>query len=233
MEQNNYNVLDILLSEKNKYIILFSGLDMSPINHVVKELCNAFNATILDFNHLEFDDSLDPINNRVKDLLKKDKQILFIKGKSFITTKLKIPVDQHINISINERTVNNTELFSKYKAILGDNRINKYFNFKHDQNVDEYIDKIFLHIIDDIEKKVYKDKYETLSYKFYVEGSNESNDSPKEGPSKLTFDAKSITQEEKNIKLLEEVDDELNENLDDTDETDSDDSLIEDNIRVR
>jgi hypothetical protein len=59
---NNYSVLDILLLQKKKYIVLFSGLEFSPIGQIVTELAKDFNAIVLNFMHLDFNNDLSVIN---------------------------------------------------------------------------------------------------------------------------------------------------------------------------
>lgn len=164
--ENTYNILDIHLMSNN-YVVLFSGLDISPIKPVTKELCEIFNATILDYTHLDFDSDLQVVNDRVRQIIGKPGTVLFIKGKSFDRQKVKFHTDLHINLSVNNALINDDELATKYKKIIATNYINKYFNFKQDTVITEYIDNIFMYIIDDIEKKVYKDKYDKLNHKVY------------------------------------------------------------------
>jgi len=230
--QKEYSILDAHLLSNN-YIVLLSGLDCSPISTVTKELCIAFNGTVLDYMHLPFNSDLKVVNDRVHDLLKQKKQILFIKAKSFDKKYIKIPVDIHINISISDKQINDLSISTQYKEVIKENYIHKYFNFKHDANIDEYIDNIFTYIIDDIEKKLYKDKYQTLSHKFYVEGQG-SIDKPESAyNSTLMYDKNSLTADDWNNKAITMADNELKEDLDDS-ATDEDlDDMLNESVRIR
>jgi hypothetical protein len=220
--EKEYSILDAYLLNNN-YIVLFSGLDSSPINTVVKELCQSFNGTLLDYMHLDFDSDLKVINDRVQDLIKQKKQLLFIKAKSFNKQNIKIPIDIHINLSIGEKQINDIELSNKYKAIIKENYIHKYFNFKQDTNIDDYINNIFSYIIDDIEKKLYKDKYSKLSHKFY------EKDTKDEYNSTLMYNPKSLDKDDWNNKALKEAEEELDSdlNLDDDSDEDVNDMLYD------
>ena len=57
--------------QKKKYIVLLSGFPFSPIKEIVSELEKDFNAIVLNYLHLDLNDDLTVINNRVSDLLKK------------------------------------------------------------------------------------------------------------------------------------------------------------------
>jgi hypothetical protein len=246
MDSNNYNVLDFLLFSKKKYIILFSGLKFSPIEQIVTELEKDFNAIVLNYLHLELDNNLDVLNTRVNDLLKKQEkpiQPLFIIGKSFSTDKLKIFPDYHFNISLSKNDIleldpaKRSDLPELYLKSLQTNRINKYINIKKKYDLNEIVNNIFNLIIDDIEKKVYGDKYNKLSYKFYKENSNESNDSidePSNEPSKLVFDPKSVSPSEKQKIITENAEKEIQDAIDETEDSisieKSDDELDEDDI---
>jgi hypothetical protein len=249
---SNTNVLDFLLSTKKKYIILFSGLNFSPIENIVTEIAKDFNAIILNYLHLNLDDNLDVLNIRVNDLLQKQKnpiQPIFIMSKSFQTDKLKIFPDYHINISLSKTDIltldpaKRTELPELYTKSLQTNRINKYINIKKDYNLNEILDNIFNLIIDDIEKKVYGDKYNILSYKFYKENSNKNIDidSNSNEPSKLVFNPKSLSPTEQQKIITENAEKEIQDAIDDTedsisvekssDELDEDD-ILKDEVRI-
>lgn len=244
-----YNILEILLLKKKKYIVLFSGLNLlipelecSLVEKIVKELYNDFNAIFLyylDFKYfdLSFNDNLIVINERVKKLLdEKKEQVLFIMAQSFPTDKLKFMVDYHIHISLSQNLLNKLDktpnLYEKYQIEIKKNRINKYINLKNDYKLDEIINNVFNFIIDDIEKKVYGDQYDKLNHNVYKE-SDKSEQS-----SKLVFNPNAISSEEKREnekKLIEtEIQDQIDEdeiNVSDEEEEDMED-VINEEIRL-
>lgn len=221
--ENTYSVLDIY-RRNNNYIILLSGLEMSPINQVTKELCEAFDAIVLDYTHLELDSDLQALNDRVKSLTKDVGNVLFIKGKSFDKDKIKFRVDLHFNISIPNKMINNDILSSKYKEKMTTNYVNKYYNYKEETVISEYIDNMFLHIVDDLEKKLYKDKYSKLNHKVYNESDNsEYIDEPVSQPSRLISNPNALSTEQKNDVALQAIAKEFEE--DDTSSAMSDDSV--------
>jgi hypothetical protein len=238
MTSNNYNILDIQLLNKKKYIVLFSGLEFSPIEKIVNDLGKDFNAIVLNYLHLGIDENIDlePLNTRVNDLITKNKnspQPFFIISKSFPSNKLKIPVDLHINISLNKFAIINldpgkrADLPDLYVKSLQSNHINKYINFKKDYILDEIINDIFNLIIDDIEKKVYGEKYDKLSHKFYNNNSNSSN-KELSNSSKLVFDPKSITQSEKKEIATKNAELEIRNSIDESEESNSYEKEIDD-----
>ena len=199
--ESEQNVLDALLLSKN-YIILFSGLKMSPIDKVVDEMTKSFNACLLDFMHLPLDSDLSPMNTRVKELMKQGNKMYIIKGQAFDKSWTKIPVDLHINLSINDKTINDVKLSTSYKSALTRSYINKYFNFKPDTNMEQYLDNIFWYIVDDIEKKVYKKDYDRLNHK------NDLNDQEK---TVIVSDPNSKSREELNNEALAKVEEEIDD----------------------
>ena len=227
MTSNNQNVLDILLLNKKKYIVLFSGLEFSPVEKIVNDLSKDFNAIVLNYLHLNLDDSLDPLNTRVNDLLKKHEnspQPFFIIAKTFPSDKLKIYSDLHINISLHKFAILNLDpakrpdLPDLYAKSIQTNRVNRYINLKKDYELNEVINEVFHLIIDDIEKKVYGDKYNTLSHKFFSQ-SKENDYSEQNNKSKLVFDPNSITPAEKQKIALEKAETEIQDSIDDSEDS--------------
>lgn len=231
-KEKEYSILDAYLLE-NSYIVLFSGLATSPIDNVVKELNLSFDGIVLDYMHLDMESDLTVINERVTKLIKEKKQVFFIKGKSFNSKKIKIPINLHIHI--NEQQVGDVELSSKYRQLLKEtNYIHKKFNFNTDTDINKNIDDIFNYIVDDIEKKLYKDNYERLSHKYYTETNTERPESHYN--STLMYDKGSMDKKQWEEKALKQVNDEYNEDLeneDDTDKDDTDEDMLHDSIRVK
>ena len=95
------------------------------------------------------------------------------------------------------------------------------------------LSKVSQYLIDDIEKKLYKDKYQTLSHKFYVEGQG-SIDKPESAyNSTLMYDKNSLTADDWNNKAITMADNELKEDLDDS-ATDEDlDDMLNESVRIR
>jgi len=234
-----YNVLEMLLLKKKKYIVLFSGLKCSPVEKIINDLTKIYNAIDLNFLHLNLNDDISVINNRVNNLLKEDKQQpYFIVGKTFPKDNLTIPVDLHINISLNYKLLkeldNTQNLYEDYKKEMEKNRVNKYINLNKEYDYNKILSNIFEIIIDDIEKKVYGDKYDKLNHHVYNPNNidtTESNES-----SKLVFDPNALSPLEKNeraIELIEqELKDEIEEDLIKVDEDDDDTDFLAKEIRM-
>lgn len=242
-----YSVLDIILIQKKKYIVLLSGLPFSPIEKIASELEKDFNATTLNFLHLDFNDDLSVINNRVSTLLQKSEpQPIFILAKSFPSSILKLPVDLHLNISLNktltmELDPSKTEnLYEQYQEIIKTNRVNRYINIKKDYDLNEIILNIFNFIIDDIEKKVYGDKYDNLSSK--AKTNTDSNEPykivQKPNSSKLVSDPNALSYQDKKDNALKTTIDDINSDIDTdyldelVDKSDDDDVLSDELLKL-
>jgi hypothetical protein len=242
-----YNVLDVLLIKKKKYIVLFSGLDFSPVEQVANDLAKDFGAIVLNFIHLGLTDSLDPINNRVNDLLAKKESSpkpLFIIGKTFPSDKLKIPVDLHFNLSLHPIAIQKLdplkrpELAQTYTDSIKTNRVSRYINLKKDIVIPEVEDEIFGLIIDDIEKKVYGDDYSTLGSKAGKQSQVQSQTQVKES-SKLSFDPNVPSPQEVKAQTTAKAEEEIRDAIDETEdsisaekELDSSDDILTDEVRV-
>lgn len=223
---HEYNILDVILLKNKKYIVLLSGLPFSPIEKIAAELEKDFNAITLNYLHLELNDDLSVINNRVTDLLKKTKsQLIIILAKSFPSNNIKLPIDIHFNISISKNLVieldpNKTpNLYEQYQEIIKTNKVNRYINIKKDYNLDEIILHIFNFIIDDITKKVYPEN-PNEPYKIV----------PKPDPYKLIANPKAISYDEKKEialkQAVEEINDEIQNDKDES-EFEKDDDLVD------
>lgn len=168
--ENQPNIIDILL-QSDSYVIIISGLPMSPIDTIVKELETAFSQyiVVLDFMHLSFDDTSKLITDRINDVTKDKNRMVIVKCQTFIQKGkcTKQCYITHINISINNNMINNESLATSYKNALKNFKINKYFNYKSDIVMETFIDQIFYYIIDMAEKKVYGDTYD--EYKTVIE----------------------------------------------------------------
>jgi hypothetical protein len=239
---SEYNVLDVLLMRKKKYIILFSGLDFSPVEQIVNDLSKDFNSTVLNFIHLGLEDSLDPVNTRVNDLLNKSgtssNKPLFIIGKTFPLTKLKIPVDLHIHISLHQFAIlkldplKRQDLPTKYLESIKTNRVNKYINLKKEYSIEKIEDDIFKIIIDDIEKKVYGEEYESR-------GSKTPNFQAKP-TSQLTFDPNVPSIKELEEEAIKKAEEDIKNSIDSAEDSisaekkleNSSDDFLSDEVRV-
>jgi len=223
---HEYNILDVILLKNKKYIVLLSGLPFSPIEKIAAELEKDFNAITLNYLHLELNDDLSVINNRVTDLLQKTKsQLIIILAKSFSSNNIKLPIDIHFNISLSKNliieldTTKTSNLYEQYQETIKTNRINKYINIKKDYNLDEIILNIFNFIIDDINKKI------------YPENPNEqSKIVPKPDPYKLVANPKAISYDEKKEIALKQAVKEINDEIqndEDESEFEKDDDLVD------
>jgi hypothetical protein len=231
-----YNVLDVLLMKKKKYIVLFSGLDFSPVEQITNDLAKDFGATVLNFIHLGLTDSLDPVNTRVNDLLAKsstDPKPYFIIGKTFPSDKLKIPVDLHLNLSLHPIAIQKLdplkrpELPQMYTESIKTNRVSRYINLKKEYDIAEVENEIFSLIIDDIEKKVYGDQYEKLS----------SNNKSVSEQSKLSFNPDVPTIQEKKALATTQAEEEIRDSIDSAEDSisaekdSSDEDFLSDEVR--
>ncbi len=243
---SEHNVLDVLLMKKKKYIVLFSGLDFSPVEQIANDLSKDFNSTVLNFIHLGLEDSLDPINSRVNDLLNKTNKPLFIIGKTFPSSKLKIPVDLHFHISLHQIAIlkldplKRQDLPAKYVESIKTNRVNKYINLQKEYSLDKIEDEIFSIIIEDIEKKVYGDQYESLSSKSSNKSQNTPNQTKPTQSSQLTFNPNVPSIKELKEEVTKKAEEEIQESIDSGEdsisaekelETSSDD-FLSDEVRV-
>jgi hypothetical protein len=244
-----YNVLDVLLMKKKKYIVLFSGLDFSPVEQITNDLAKDFGAIVLNFIHLSLTDSLDNVNTRVNDLLSKsssDPKPFFIIGKTFPSDKLKISVDLHLNLSLHPIAIQKLdplkrpELPQIYTDSIKTNRISRYINLKKEYDISEIENEIFTLIIDDIEKKVYGDQYEKLSSnnKFGSEQSQTQSKSSVQSQSKLSFNPNVPTIQEKKALATTQAEEEIRDSIDSAEDSisaekdSSDEDFLSDEVRV-
>ena len=233
-----YNVLDVLLMKKKKYIVLFSGLDFSPVEQITYDLAKDFGAIVLNFIHLSLTDSLVNVNTRVNDLLSKsssDPKPFFIIGKTFPSDKLKISVDLHLNLSLHPIAIQKLdplkrpELPQIYTDSIKTNRVSRYINLKKEYDISEIENEIFTLIIDDIEKKVYGDQYEKLS-------SNNKSGS-EQSQSKLSFNPDVPTIQEKKALATTQAEEEIRDSIDSAEDSisaekdSSDEDFLSDEVR--
>jgi len=173
MENPNKNIVDDLLISRN-YIILISGLNKSPIEQVSSDLVKSFEqyAVNLNFMHLDFTDKTSIVQDRIKSIITEKTQIIIIIGQNFDSNMaFKNSHILRINLSVDATMIGDDEKATQYKNALLVSGINKYFDFKEDTDVQEYINMIYWYIIDDIERRVYGVEYKKLSYKYFVEQS--------------------------------------------------------------
>lgn len=245
-----YNVLDVLLMKKKKYIVLFSGLDFSPVEQIANDLANDFGAIVLNFIHLGLTDSLDPINNRVNDLLAKKEsnpKPLFVIAKTFPLSNLKIPVDVHIHISLHQIAIQRldplkrSELPQQYMDSIKTNRVNKYINLKKEFDINEVENEIFEIIIDDIEKKVYGDDYATRGSKSNTSQPQNQTQTKPSDPLKLSFNPNVPSIQEKKLLSTTNAEQEIKDAIDETEdslsaekdlEKDDLDDILSDEVRI-
>jgi len=245
---SEYNVLDVLLMRKKKYVILFSGLDFSPVEQIVNDLSKDFNSTVLNFIHLGLEDSLDPVNTRVNDLLNKSgtssTKALFIIGKTFPLLKLKIPIDLHIHISLHQIAIlkldplKRQDLPTKYLESIKTNRVNKYINLQKEYSIEKIEDEIFSIIINDIEKKVYGEEYESRGSK--TPDSQAKPTQVKTSSSQLTFDPNVPSIKELKEEATKKAEEDIKDSIDSAEDSisaekeleRSSDDFLSDEVRV-
>jgi len=241
-----YNVLDVLLMKKKKYIVLFSGLDFSPVEQITNDLAKDFGAIVLNFIHLSLTDSLDNVNTRVNDLLSKsssDPKPFFIIGKTFPSDKLKISVDLHLNLSLHPIAIQKLdplkrpELPQIYTDSIKTNRISRYINLKKEYDISEIENEIFTLIIDDIEKKVYGDQYEKLSSNNKSDSDQTESKPSVQSQSKLSFNPNVPTIQEKKALATTQAEEEIRDSIDSAEDSisaekdSSDEDFLSDEVR--
>lgn len=164
-DNNDQTIIDVIL-KSSPYIILLSGLPESHIIDILENVSKSFPHS-LTFDYMHITDDFTAMNTRINDVLKKNK-LIFIISKSFPQAKIDFSYNLHINLSINSKILDNPELLNSYHESLNENVINKYYNIKPDTDIESLCDKIFDYIIDNMERYVYKDKYNLYSHKFYT-----------------------------------------------------------------
>ena len=88
-------------------------------------------------------------------------------GHTFPKDKLMFNYDCHIHISVNNKKFMElnpkapNDYYKTYNTQLKNNTITKYINFKEGDNYEDLKNEIFLHIINQWEKRIYGSKYET------------------------------------------------------------------------
>lgn len=240
------NVLEMLIEERNKYIILITGLKFSPIENIINALAKDFNAIVLNYMHFNHNDDYNIINERVKEIYNNKKPI-FIITTSFASDEIKIPLDFHLHISLNKfmanelNPVKDDNFYDDYKKKLETNRINKYYNLKKDWNMEQATNDIFYIIIDNIEKKLYGDKYEELASNPQPRSGNK-NVEPRTGPSIygeakkgkmiMLYDKKAKSDEEKMAEQNNNIIKEIHDEIDEQSSPNTSDSAISSNIRL-
>jgi hypothetical protein len=244
------NIIDAILMQKKVYNIIISGLAAELITNISKILESDFNAIVLNYNHLELDDNLTVVNDRVNDILLKKKdepQIIIIIGKLFVAKKIKFQVDYHIHLSINKTLFlelypdKTSEYYDNYADVLKTNYVNKYMNVKKESDINEIINNIFDLIIENIEKILYGDKFNALSHKFYnPENQNHSEKQNDEEVLRLVSNETVFNEnlKEKNDRLLQNAETELSDAMQDIDDeidilkSDDDIDFLAENIRI-
>jgi hypothetical protein len=132
-----------------------------------------------NFNSINYDnlnklvtDELQVYNNMksVNDFNKINTGIVIF-GHSFDNSKLKFKPDIHIHLSLSQKLFNTEtdnsmlDYLKLYEENIKNNIINKYFNIKTYDDIDDILNKIFIFIINFWEKNIYKNNYDLFQTK--------------------------------------------------------------------
>lgn len=193
MSEQKFNIYDAYMYKYKKFILALSytpGLDIQPI---IDDMAKTFNFITLKLegpNMLKQDSTFnyDKLNGEIKKILDENQKTLelnipgslgkgiLIYGLNFPQNKLTTQIDLqlHYSASVSMFLKANTDDFglpaytvddyNKFKDLLAENKINKYFNIKSVVG-SELNDSTFEKIIDFFEWKVYGKDYATLSTK--------------------------------------------------------------------
>jgi hypothetical protein len=222
------NILEMLMAKKHKYVVLATGLPITPIVKVFELLEKDFGAVVLNYMHLGTERDTEIINQRVKEIMKDNKPI-FIIAQTFPSEKVSIPLDFHIHMSVNKKLFDElsgeTPVTSHeyYVKQMESNRINKYHNLRGSWDVNEVTNNIFALITDNIEHKLYGDDYDKYNSKNGT-GATKSKSS-------IVYDknVKHISEEERDEEARELASQEIHEYLDEI-ESVSTESTLDSNI---
>ncbi len=190
---SKHNVYDAFLYKYKKFIIALSYTPGFDISYVVDDISKAFNFKVIKLNgpFMLKPDSVfdyDKLNRDITDTLNSDQKNLdigmpgfygsgiLLYGLNFPPKMLKHQIDIQLhfstsvnmfiktNIGPNNQILYTVDDYNKFKDILAENKINKYFNIKTDPSA-ELNDAVFDKIIDFLEFKVYGKDYELYSTK--------------------------------------------------------------------
>lgn len=177
MSLHNYNIYDAYLYKYKKLILIITHTPGLDISDLITDISQSFNMRTIKLEgpNMIKKDNLDQynykkVNNDVANILKENNdklnssfkgyygQGILLYGLSFPKSKIEFKADLHIHLSITQKLfikLNSDveeSLYDKFKDILIENIINKYYNLKTDMT-DEINDTLFYKIIDFIEKK--------------------------------------------------------------------------------
>lgn len=200
MSESKFNIYDAYMYKYKKFILALSytpGLDIQPI---IDDMAKTFNFITLKLEGPTMlkQDSIfnyEKLNEQIKKILDENQKIvelnipgslgkgILLYGLNFPSSKITTPIDLqlHYSASVSMFLKANTDEFglpqytvddyNKFKDILSENKINKYFNIKSVVGF-EINDSTFEKIIDFLEWKVYGKDYATLSTKAKKENQN-------------------------------------------------------------
>lgn len=193
MSESKFNIYDAYMYKYKKFILALSytpGIDIQPI---IDDMSKAFNFITLKLEGpimLKSDSifNYDKLNEDIKKVLDENQKMIelnipgilgkgiIIYGLNFPVPKITNPIDLqlHYSASLSMFLKANTDDFglpqytvddfNNFKDLMGENKINKYFNIKSVVG-SEINDSTFEKIIDFLEWKVYGKDYATLSTK--------------------------------------------------------------------
>jgi hypothetical protein len=228
MDSQKHNIYDAFLYRYKKFILAFTYTPGFNPNLIIDDIAKTFNLQIIKLDGpsmLKPDSVFDyaKLNDQVNKLITDSNaklntniigyygQGILIHGLNFPTKMLNFQIDLqlHFSTSIGMFLKSNTDPdgkavytiddYNKFKDILDENKIHKYFNLKTDAST-EVADAVFEKIIDFLEFKVYGkdyDKYSTKAKK-EIASSNTTNPKPMINPKSVdVYSGSNIAQQKK------------------------------------
>jgi hypothetical protein len=231
-----HNIYDAYLYRYKKFILAFTYTPGFDIKYVIDDIAKTFNCQIIKLEGdsiLKADSKFNysKLNSDVKKLLSESDfkiksnlpgyfgQGILIYGLNIPTKNLDFQIDLHLHFSasINMFLKSNSEPdgkktytvddYKKFKDLLAENKIHKYFNQKVDPSSD-LNDSVFEKIIDFLEIKVYGKDYEKYSTKLSKERNQKNNLKPLVNPKPndvLAISQKNQLANDKRDELLTDV----------------------------
>lgn len=239
---NKYNIYEAFLYTFKKFILVLTYTPGFDIDFIIDDMIQTFNLHLIKlegptdlkqdsvFNYDKLNDDVSKYlnaNREIKSTTTKYGSGILIVGLNIPSKLLKFQVDLHLHFSLSSNLYlknipsSKIEDYNKFKLILVDNKINKYFNIKGDRSI-EINNSVFDKIIDYLEFKVYGKDYNIYSTKSKLKPMNIPTPITPKSTSKytteeidnITTDSALIDAEEQDNRLYITTDSDLSPNLD-------------------
>jgi hypothetical protein len=198
-----HNIYDAFLYRYKKFILAFTYTPGFDINYVIDDIAKTFNFRIIKlegdsilkpesvFNYSKLNSDVNKLLTESDSKIKSSQpgffgQGILIYGLTLPTTNLDFQIDLQLHLSTtitmflkynsdpDGKITYTVDDYNKFKELLAENKIHKYFNLKTDP-VPDLNDSVFEKIIDFIEFKVYGKDYEKYATKILKEKSQKND----------------------------------------------------------